>query len=98
MHRPGHRPQLGDFHLRAGGELGVRSVWGVLSRMHLGDTRVETSSGPWGAWLWSLRKIDPLPKSSGRQLMVLSRSDTIRLVFTKAHSGSTVMNQSGSVC
>lgn len=60
MHRPGHRPQLGDFHLRAGGELGVRSVWGVLSRMHLGDTRVETSSGPWGAWLWSLRKISGL--------------------------------------
>lgn len=37
-------------------------------------------------------------KSSGRQLMVLSSSDMIRFVFTKAESGCTVAKHSGSVC
>lgn len=36
-------------------------------------------------------------KNSGRQLMVLSRSDMIRFVFTKAYPGCTVAKHSGSV-
>lgn len=43
------RPQAGvrGLHLRVEGEIGVCSVWGKLSGMRLGYTRVEMSSG-WG--------------------------------------------------
>lgn len=38
------------------------------------------------------------PKSSGRQLIVLSRSDMTRFVFTKAQAVYPEANQRVSVC
>ena len=42
--------------------------------------------------------LDLFPKSSERQLIVLSRSDTIRFVFTKAQAVYSGANQCVSVC
>ena len=42
----------------------------------------EVGRGSWGP----PEGFDLFPKSSGRQLIVLSRSDTIRFVFTKAQA------------